>query len=177
MIFVESKLKGAYLIKLDRTEDERGYFVRDFCKKEFEDFGLEHEIVQCNISYNAKRGTLRGMHFQSEPFEECKIVSCIKGSFFDVIIDLRETSKTYLKWEGFLLTEEGHEILYIPKGFAHGFQTLEDNTKVYYRMTQRYCSDYASGVRWDDEVFNIKWPPCNDRIISIRDRGWGDYRP
>ena len=128
------------------------------------------------MSYNEKKNTLRGMHFQLEPFEECKIVSCIKGSIFDVIIDLRRKSKTYLEWTSFILTEENQDMLYIPKGFAHGFQTLEDDTKVYYQMTQFYHSDYAGGVRWDDKIFNIEWPTCGNRIMSLKDKHWSDYK-
>lgn len=176
MIFIESKLKGAYLIKPEKIKDERGYFTRNFCKNEFKEYELECDIVQCNISYNKKKGTLRGMHFQCAPFEECKIVSCIKGSIYDVIIDLREGSNTYLEWEGYDLSQANHDMLYIPKGFAHGFQTLEDDTEVYYQMTQFYHSDYAGGVRWDDKIFNIEWPTCCNRIMSLKDKHWSDYK-
>lgn len=176
MRFTESKLKGVYLIKIDKEEDERGYFARSFCKNEFKEHGIEFEIVQCNISYNKNKGTLRGMHFQCVPYEECKIVSCIEGSIYDVIIDLRKESNTYLEWEGFFLNEANQDMLYVPRGFAHGFQTLEDDTKVYYQMTQFYHSGYASGVRWDDKVFNIEWPKYNNRVISIKDKSWSDYQ-
>lgn len=175
MIFRECKLKGAYLIEPERISDSRGYFARTFCKEELKEYGLVNEYVQCNVSYNLKKNTLRGMHFQTHPFEECKIVSCVKGAVYDVIVDLRKSSESYCQWESFTLTEENKHQLYIPKGFAHGYQTLEDNTEVYYQMSQFYHGDYSYGVRWDDWIFKIEWPDCKERMISLKDKNWPDY--
>jgi len=172
MKFTETKLKGAYIIEIEPMEDERGFFARSFCKEEFEKLGLNSEIVQCNVSYNKKAGTLRGMHFQRKPYCETKIVSCIKGAIYDVIIDLRENSETFCKWEAVELTGNNFKMLYIPEGFAHGFQTLVDDTIVYYQMGNYYNSDYSDGVRWDDPAFDIKWLECDNRIISDKDKSY-----
>ena len=174
MIFKETKLKGAYIIELEPLEDERGFFARSFCQKEFEEHGLNFRIVQCNLSYNKKRGTLRGMHFQVAPYEEAKLVSCMKGAVYDVIIDLRERSSTYCQWFAVELTAENHKIVYIPTGFAHGFQTLADNTTVFYQMSEFYHPECARGVRWDDTAFEVKWPIKN-YIISAKDRQFPDF--
>ena len=168
MKFIEAYLSGSYTIKLDKIEDERGFFARSWCKKEFEKYGLNSEIVQCNISFNKKRGTIRGMHYQESPFAEVKMVRCIKGSIYDVIIDLRKDSATYLKWSSTVLSGENYKMIYVPQGFAHGFQSLEDNTEVFYQMTEFYHPESAKGVRWDDPLLNIKWP-IQDPIISERD--------
>jgi len=172
MKFTETKLKGAYIIKIEPIKDERGFFARSFCKEEFEKLGLNPEIIQCNVSYNKKAGTLRGMHFQREPYGETKIVSCTKGSIYDVILDLRENSETFCKWEAVELTETNGKMLYIPEGFAHGFQTLVDDTIVYYQMGNFYNLEYADGVRWNDPVFDIKWVECENKIISEKDKNY-----
>ena len=174
MKFLETELKGAYLIELDLREDERGFFARTFCKNIFDEQGLPCEVAQSNLSYNARRGTLRGMHYQAEPFAEAKLVQCVQGSLFDVIIDLRRESETYCRWVGVELSAENGRMLYVPEGFAHGFQTLEDNTAVYYHMFQFYAPQFARGVRWDDPAFGIKWP-LEDPIISEKDRQLPDY--
>lgn len=175
MIFKETKLKGAYIIELEPIEDERGFFARSFCIEEFKKNGINFNIVQCNISYNEKKGTLRGMHYQVAPYEEAKLVSCIKGAIYDIIIDLRKSSFTYCQWVAVELTAENYKMLYIPKGFAHGFQTLEDNSVVFYQMSEFYHPECARGVRWDDPAFGIKWPLA-EVIISAKDRGYSDFR-
>jgi dTDP-4-dehydrorhamnose 3,5-epimerase len=198
MIFTETKLKGAYIIELEKLEDDRGFFARTFCRKEFEAHGLNPNIAQCNISYSSKRGTLRGMHYQASPYEEAKLVSCIGGSIYDVIIDLRPGSLTYCQWmavelfaqdkvnseqsavSGLQFTAHGsqltanHRMLYIPEGFAHGFVTLVDDTEVVYQMSQFYMPGYARGVRWDDPAFGINWP-AGVTVISERDRTYDDF--
>lgn len=172
MKFTETKLKGAYIIEIEPIKDERGFFARSFCKNEFEKLGLNPEILQCNVSYNKKAGTLRGMHFQREPYGETKIVSCTKGAIYDVIIDLRENSETFCKWEAVELTESNGKMLYIPEGFAHGFQTFVDDTIVYYQMGHYYNPEHADGVRWDDPKFAIKWSAFENRIISEKDKSY-----
>ena len=169
MKFTETKLKGAYIIEFEPIEDDRGFFARTFCKKEFEDHGLNPRIVQCNISHNKKKGTLRGMHYQTAPYEEAKLVSCIKGSIYDVIIDLRSDSSSYCQWFAVVLRAEDYKMLYVPEGFAHGFQTLEDNTTVFYQMSEFYHEECARVIRWDDVMLDIKWP-IPGPIVSEKDR-------
>ncbi len=171
MIFSETRLPGAYVIEIEKIEDERGFFARTWDRDEFSKMELNSEFVQSSISINNKKGTLRGMHYQIEPYEESKIVTCTKGKIFDAIIDLRENSKTFKKWISVELSSSNHKILYIPKGFAHGFQTLEDNTEVHYDITQVYKSEYARGIRWNDPTFNIKWP-LEVTTISNKDQGF-----
>jgi dTDP-4-dehydrorhamnose 3,5-epimerase len=173
MIFTETKLKGAYIIELEKLEDERGFFARTFCQDEFRKHGLNPCIAQCNISYNKKKGTLRGMHYQAKPYEEAKLVSCIQGSIYDVIIDLREDSETYCQWFAVELSTLNSQ-LYVPEGFAHGFQTLEDGTTVFYQMSEFYHPESSRGVRWDDPKFKIYWPLLNP-IISVKDRIINDF--
>jgi len=174
VIFIGTKLKGAYIIELERLMDERGFFARAFCQKEFEDQGLNFEIAQCNISFNTDKATLRAMHNQVAPHEEAKLVRCTKGAIYDVIIDLRPASPTFKQWQAVDLTAENHRMLYIPEGFAHGFQTLDDNTEVFYLMSEFYHPECMSGVRWNDSIFNIKWPIANP-IISDRDLSYDDW--
>lgn len=171
MIFIETKLKGAYIIEIEPKEDERGFFARSWCKNEFEKCGLNSNLAQCNISFNNKKGTLRGMHYQSAPYQEEKMVRCTRGAIYDVIVDLRPNSQTYKQWISVELTSENKKMLYIPKGFAHGFQTLEDNAEVFYQISEFYHPECASGVRWDDEEIRIKWP-IEKKIISIKDRSY-----
>lgn len=165
MIFKETFLKGAFVIKLDEMQDERGFFARAWCKHEFEENGLNSNLVQCNLSYNYKKNTLRGMHFQHKPYEETKLVRCIRGSIYDVIIDLRQDSLTYKKWFGLRLSAENRKALYVPKGFAHGYLTLEDNSEVFYQATEFYNPECEDAVRWNDPVFGIEWPIREDEII------------
>lgn len=171
MIFTETNLNGAFIIELEKIEDERGFFARSWDKKEFEKYGLNPNLMQCNVSFNTKRGTLRGMHFQDLPYEDAKLVRCTKGRIFDVIVDLREYSPTKNNWIGVELTELNHKMLYVPEGFAHGFQTLEENSEVFYQMSQEYMPEYARGKLWNDPIFNISWP-IKSPIISDKDRQW-----
>jgi dTDP-4-dehydrorhamnose 3,5-epimerase len=178
MIFRETSLKDAYIIELDKREDERGFFARAWCRREFEDHGLVPLIVQSNLSQSARAGTLRGMHYQAPPFEESKVVQCIKGALYDVLIDLRPESPTFKKWVGIELTEENNRMAYVPKGFAHGFLTLKDNTRAFYHVSQFYSPGSERGIRWDDPEFAIEWPKINEFIssgglvISDKDRNW-----
>ena len=173
MIFGQTELPGAYIVELEKLEDERGYFARSWCQREFEAHGLDARLVQCNVSMNRKAGTLRGMHFQMPPFAEAKLVRCTRGALFDVIIDLRPDSPTFLKWFGIELTSDNGKMMYIPKGFAHGFLTLEDDTEVFYQMSEFYAPECARGVRWNDPLFGIKWPR-NKTVISARDATYPD---
>ncbi len=174
MQFKETALAGAFVIDLDPKEDERGFLARTFCKKEFAKKGLQTEIAQANLSFNAKKATLRGMHFQEAPFAEAKLVQCLQGAVYDVIIDLRPESETHRHWLAVELKADGGQLLYVPEGFAHGFQTLEDNSVIYYLMFEYFAPEYARGVRWDDPAFGIKWP-LPDPVISDKDRQWPDY--
>jgi dTDP-4-dehydrorhamnose 3,5-epimerase len=176
MIFQETKLRGAYIIDLEPFEDERGYFARTFCRQEFEQRGLNSSIAQCSISYNHRKGTLRGMHYQASPHGEAKIVTCLAGVIYDVIIDLRAQSATYCQWFSVELSgQEPRRMLYVPQGFAHGFQTLEDHTEVFYQISAFYVPDSARGVRWDDPMFAVRWPEA-PRVISARDKGYPDFQ-
>jgi dTDP-4-dehydrorhamnose 3,5-epimerase len=175
MIFTETELKGAYIIELEPLEDDRGFFARSFCQREFEKQSLNFCVVQCNVSYNKKKGTLRGMHYQVPPHEEAKLVSCIRGTIYDVIIDLRPDSSTYCQWFALELSSENYKMLYVPEGFTHGFQTLEDNTVVFYQMSEIYHPECARGARWDDPAFGIRWPLPN-RVMSKKDLSYPDFR-
>ena len=172
MIFTETALPGAYTIDLAPAEDERGFFARTFCRREFEAHGLDGTFVQCNLSYNRTCGTLRGMHYQAPPHEEAKVVTCLRGAIFDVIIDLRPGSRTFRAWTAMELTERNRRMLYVPRGFAHGFQTLADDTEVFYLMSAFYDSESARGIRWDDPAFDIAWPETTRRIVSARDEAY-----
>jgi len=174
MIFTRTGIEGAYIIEPEPLADERGFFARSFCREEFLKNGLESRIVQCNISSNKRSGTLRGMHYQIPPFEEAKIVSCIRGSIYDVVLDLRRGSSTYRRWSGVELSENNYTMVYIPKGCAHGFLTLEDDCVVYYQMTEFFHPECARGVRWDDPAFGITWPHPAE-IISEKDQSYPDY--
>jgi dTDP-4-dehydrorhamnose 3,5-epimerase len=174
VIFTETKIKGAYIIEPEFINDERGFFARSFCRDEFSRHRLETNIVQCNLSYNKKLGTLRGMHYQEPPYEEAKIVSCTNGAIYDVILDLRSDSRTYCKWVSTELNDANFTLLYIPKGCAHGFQTLKNDSVVYYQMTEFFNPEYSKGVRYDDPSFGIEWP-IDKRIISDKDRAYPDY--
>lgn len=168
LIFSQTKLDGAYIIELEKLEDERGFFARSWDEKKFDEMKLNAKLVQCNISFNKKKGTIRGMHYQAKPHEEAKVVRCCNGSIFDVIIDLRPNSKTYRKWISIELTDKNYKMIYVPEGFAHGFQTLEDNTEVVYQMSEYFEENYARGIRYDDPIFQIPWPIIPP-IISKKD--------
>jgi dTDP-4-dehydrorhamnose 3,5-epimerase len=174
MIFSETRLKGAFLIEPERRQDERGFFARTWCQHEFAVEGLPTAWVQCNISFNRQRGTLRGMHYQAAPYEEAKLVRCTMGAIHDVLIDLRVDSPTFRQWLAVELTADNRLMLFIPIGFAHGFQTLTDESEVFYQMSQFYAPEYARGVRWDDPAFKISWP-AEKRIISEQDRNFPDF--
>jgi len=174
-VFVETFLKGAFVVDLEKREDDRGFFARAFCQREFAEHGLEVQVAQCNISFNERKGTLRGMHYQVSPFEEAKLVRCTRGSIYDVIIDLRGDSRTFGRPFGVELTARNRRMLYIPREFAHGFQTLEHDTEVFYQMSQYYSAEHSRGVRWNDPAFGIEWPP-DERIISERDQQYSDFR-
>ena len=174
MIFEPLALDGAYLIKPELHEDERGFFARSFCKEEFKAHGLVDEFVQCDISYNRKKGTLRGMHYQLPPHEETKLVRCTKGRIYDVIVDIRKESQTRGKWCGIELTDSNQHMLYIPNGFAHGFLTLADDTEVFYQMSTPYNPDTARTMYWNHESVSIDWP-FEPNIISSQDNNATDY--
>jgi dTDP-4-dehydrorhamnose 3,5-epimerase len=172
--FVALPLAGAFVIEIEPVEDERGFFARTFCADEFREHGLEPCIEQCNISYNRKKGTLRGMHYQAPPHQEVKIVRCIRGAILDVIVDLRRDSTTYRRWIAVELTAGNRRALYVPKEFAHGFQTLTDDCEIYYEMSQRFVAESSRGVRWNDSAFGVEWPIANP-ILSARDAAYPDY--
>lgn len=174
MIFTETMLKGAFVIEPERLEDERGFFARTWCQREFEAHSIHSKWVQCNISYNKKKGTLRGMHYQVAPYEEAKLIRCTLGATCDVIIDLRPDSLTFKQHIAELLTAQNRKMLFVPEGFAHGFLTLEDDTEVFYQMSEFYHAGYARGVRWNDPAFGIQWP-AEVQIISDRDRNHPDF--
>jgi dTDP-4-dehydrorhamnose 3,5-epimerase len=175
VIFKQTELKGVYLIEVEPIADERGFFARSFCRKEFETHGLNPSVAQCNVSYNRRKGTLRGMHYQVAPHAEAKLVSCLLGSIYDVIIDLRPDSATYCKWLAVeLRAQEVEKMIYVPEGFAHGFQTLEDDTKVFYQIAAFYEPGSARGIRWDDPAFGIRWPQ-GPRLLSDRDKSYPDF--
>jgi dTDP-4-dehydrorhamnose 3,5-epimerase len=170
MRFHETPLAGAFVIEPERREDERGSFARCWCREEFAAHGIAAEWVQANVSFNRRAGTLRGMHYQAAPHEEAKLIRCTAGAAYDVIVDLRPHSPTRGCWNAVELSAAGSTLIYVPEGFAHGFQTLADNTELLYLMSAAYCPASARGVRWDDPALAITWPPCRERVISPRDR-------
>jgi dTDP-4-dehydrorhamnose 3,5-epimerase len=169
MIFTETQLEGAFTIELERKTDERGFFARSFCEDELQSRGLKWRGVQCNIAFNRAAGTLRGMHFQLWPHEEAKLVRVTRGGMYDVIVDIRKDSPTRLQWFGVELNAENRLMLYVPPGFAHGYQTLVPETEVFYHMFEFYHPESARGLRWDDPVLKIEWPAAARRIVSDRD--------
>jgi dTDP-4-dehydrorhamnose 3,5-epimerase len=174
MNFTETKLQGAYLVDIEKLEDERGFFARAWCRTEFESAGLNSRAVQANVSYNHSRGTLRGMHYQIAPYQETKLIRCTRGAIYDVIIDLRTGSPTYKQWIGVELTADNYRMLFVPEDFAHGFQTLQDNTEIAYQVTQFYTPGSEKGIRWNDPAFGIRWP-LEVEVISEKDRTWPDF--
>ena len=176
MIFEPTALPGAVVVNIDRHSDERGFFARTWCEKEFEEHGLNPRLVQCNASFNHKKGTLRGMHYQDQPFPEAKIVRCTQGAIYDVVLDLRPDSPTFKNWVSVVLTAEKRNMVYVPEGCAHGFLTLEDRAEVFYQMSEFYHPELARGVRWDDPAFQIVWPGKVE-VISERDRTYADFAP
>lgn len=174
MIFTETKLKGSFIIEIEKNIDERGFFSRIWCANEMNKHGLSTEICQANISSNKIKGTLRGMHYQVAPYQETKIVQCVRGAIFDVIIDLRKDSLTYHQWFGVELSHDNHKMLYIPEDFSHGFITLTDNCDVSYLMSQFYHPNSVAGIRWNDPSFNIKWP-IEPRVVSEKDKSYPNH--
>jgi dTDP-4-dehydrorhamnose 3,5-epimerase len=178
MRFIETPLPGTWVVELERLRDERGWFARTFDVEEFSARGLDPAVAQCNASFNTKRNTLRGMHYQAAPHGESKLVRCVRGAIFDVALDLRPDSPTYCGWHGVELTAENGVAFFIPTGVAHGFQTLGDDCEVLYQMGHRYVPEAARGVRWNDPVFGIRWPdPSGERIVSERDASYADFVP
>ncbi len=176
MIFNKTPLPGAYIIDLEKKGDDRGFFARVFCKQEFKQHELETEFVQINNSLSAKKGTLRGMHYQLDPHAEVKVVRCIKGRLWDVILDIRPNSPTFGQWFGAELSAENRRMMYVPKGFAHGFITLEDDTEAFYLVSAYYAPEFERGIRWNDPKFNIQWP-IEPQVISDKDRNHPDFDP
>lgn len=176
MTFQETKLPGVFEVALKPFCDTRGFFARSWCQKEGETHGLNTKVVQCNVSFNAQKGTLRGMHYQGAPNAEAKLVRCTSGSIYDVVIDLRPQSPTFKSWVSVVLTSDKRNMIYVPEGCAHGFLTLEDETEVFYQMSEFYSPGSARGVRWDDPAFQIVWPAKVD-VISERDRTYADFDP
>ena len=177
MKYTETKILGAFIIEPEKMEDERGYFIRGWCKSQFDARGLASNFVQFNISSSKKAGTMRGLHYQIPPHQETKLIRCTKGALYDVIIDLRMKSPTYMQWLGVELRADTYKMLYIPEGLAHGFLTLEDNTEVFYPASQIYYPLSERGIRWNDPNFDIKWPKTDVRILSEKDKNWPDYSP
>ena len=174
MKFTETKLKGAFVVEIEKLTDDRGFFARSWCQKEFEAHGLISRVVQSNVSFNRKKGTLRGMHYQIAPFQESKLIRCTRGAIYDVIIDLRPDSFTYKQWIGVELTANNFTLFFVPEDFAHGFITLVDNTEITYQVSQFYTPGSEKGIRFNDPAFNIQWP-LEVSVISEKDRTWPDY--
>jgi dTDP-4-dehydrorhamnose 3,5-epimerase len=177
MKFTETEVNGAYIIELDKIGDDRGFFARVWCKDEFEKRDLDADFVQANKSYSKDKGTIRGLHYQTAPHSEAKLMSCTRGKIFDVIVDLRPDSPSYKRWTGFELSAENRKMFYVPQGCAHAYQTLEDDSEVFYPTTNFYNQKAERGVRWNDPLFNIEWPINEDLIISDKDKNWPDYIP
>lgn len=174
MLFRDTSLKGVFEINLERKVDERGFFARTWCQEEFALNGLTSRLVQCSISFNSLKGTLRGMHYQHMPHAETKLVRCTAGSVYDVVLDLRPNSPTFKRWIGIMLTAADRNMIYVPEGCAHGFQTMDDETEVFYQMSEFYNPESARGVRWDDPAFKISWPAPVE-VISERDRTYPNF--
>jgi dTDP-4-dehydrorhamnose 3,5-epimerase len=175
MMFTETRLHGVYLLEPRRFEDERGFFAPAFSAKEFAERGLESRFVENNISYSRSRGTLRGMHYQAAPHGQAKLVRCTRGAVYDVAVDLRPDSPTFRQWVGVELTAENRRMLYLPGTCAHGFQTLVDDTEVFYQVSVAYAPESGRGFRWDDPAFRIEWPETEERVLLSRDRNYQDF--
>ena len=174
MIFQKTNLSGVFEIQLEPLRDERGFFARTWCREEFRSHGLDHKLVQCSISFNVRKGTLRGLHYQVSPHQETKLVRCTRGAIFDVVVDLRPQSPTFRGWTAVVLTSEKRNMVFVPHGCAHGFLTLEDESEVFYQMSEFYDAVSSRGVRWDDPAFQIAWP-SRVEVISDRDRTYPDF--
>jgi dTDP-4-dehydrorhamnose 3,5-epimerase len=177
MIFTETPLSGAFVIDIERRQDERGFFARTWCQREFDRHGLVGDLRQANVSHNHRKATVRGMHYQVAPCQEAKLVRCGRGAIWDVIVDLRRESPTYLNWFGIELTADNRRQLYVPRDFAHGYQTLVDETEVYYAVSDFYAPQSERGIRWNDPQIAIDWPLNAALTISSKDRSWPDFKP
>lgn len=177
MIFHETKLQGAFRIEIEPIHDNRGFFARVNCQREFAEYGLTTDFVQSNITFSPQKNTLRGLHYQIAPHKEIKLVRCVRGAIYDVIVDLRPSSPTYLQWLATTITADAHNMIYIPGGFAHGYQTLAENTEVYYQVGQFYAPGFERGMRWDDPALNIAWPQVESLVLSEKDKVWPDFVP
>jgi dTDP-4-dehydrorhamnose 3,5-epimerase len=175
VIFEQTRLSGAFFVDLERREDSRGFFARTWCANEFADHGLTTEVVQANVSFNPRQGTLRGMHFQRAPHAETKLVRCTRGAIYDVVVDLRRDSDTYKEWVGVELSADNRRALFVPEGFAHGYQTLVPDAEVFYQVSEYYTPGAEGGVRWDDPAFGIEWPDPDNPFLSDKDRSWPDF--
>jgi dTDP-4-dehydrorhamnose 3,5-epimerase len=175
MKFIPTALDGVCIIELEMINDNRGFFARSWCKEAFGQNELSNDIVQCNISFNLQCATIRGLHYQVSPHEETKIVRCIRGGIYDVVIDLRKNSPSYMSWIGVNLNSENRKMIYIPTGFAHGYQTLTSETEIYYQVDQYYNPKAEQGIRWDDPAFSIDWPISKNCIVSEKDRAWPNF--
>ena len=174
MIFKATKLRDAYVVDIQPFQDERGFFARTWCENEFTEQGLDPNLAQCSVSFNRRAGTVRGLHVQLPPYADSMLVRCTQGALYDVIIDLRTDSDSYMQWVGVELTAKNRRALYVPKGFAHGFMTMEDDTEAFYMISEFFAPDSARGIRWDDKRFDIQWPgPVN--VISAKDLSYPDY--
>jgi dTDP-4-dehydrorhamnose 3,5-epimerase len=177
VIIEETKLKGAFTVEMEPIRDNRGFFARAWCQREFEACGMITHFVQANVTFSPSRGTIRGLHYQVAPHQEIKLVRCTRGATWDVIIDLRPESAAYLQWLAIELTSDNHRMIYIPAGFAHGYQILMDDTEVFYQVGQFYAPGYERGIRWDDPAFGIEWPLTENLILSEKDKSWPNYSP
>jgi dTDP-4-dehydrorhamnose 3,5-epimerase len=175
MIFTETELRGAFVVEPERFGDERGFFAETYSRQEFEQHGLNPRVAQCNISFNTRKGTLRGMHFQSAPRAQAKLVRCTAGAIYDVAIDLRPDSATFTRWVGVELTAESRRMFFVPEGFAHGYLTLENDTEVLYQVSDGYAPECAGGVRWDDPAFGVVWP-VGVEVVNERDNSYADFK-
>jgi dTDP-4-dehydrorhamnose 3,5-epimerase len=175
MKFSPVNVEGAFVVELSPIVDDRGFFARAYCEREFLDNGINVRMVQENMSYNRQRGILRGLHWQASPHEEAKFVRCIKGSIFDVVVDVRPDSATYKQWYGIDLTSTGRQALFIPGGCAHGYQVLEDDTELLYKVSAPYMQEAERGARWNDPAFGIEWPIKEGLILSSKDKDWDDF--
>jgi dTDP-4-dehydrorhamnose 3,5-epimerase len=174
MKFTETKLKGAFIVEIEKLTDDRGFFGRSWCRKEFEAYGLTSRVVQTNVSFNRKKATLRGMHYQIAPHQESKLIRCTRGAIYDVIIDLRSELPTYKQWVGVELTADNYSMLFVPEGFSHGFMTLMDNTEITYQVSEFYTPGSEKGIRFNDPTVRIRWP-LEVSVISDKDRTWPDF--
>jgi dTDP-4-dehydrorhamnose 3,5-epimerase len=176
VIFNETPLPGAYVVELEKREDDRGFFARAWCQDEFEEHGLNTRLVQCNLSYNHKAGTLRGMHYQAPPKSEVKLIRCTRGAVWDVIVDLRRDSPTYKRWYGEELTSDNRKMMYVPEEFAHGYITLVPDTETFYQVTEFYSPDHERGIRWNDPAIRIRWPDVEVSVVSEKDAAFPDFQ-